>query len=162
MIKWYTFTLANILEKALGKGVVPEIFNSDQGCQFTSEASTSRLRTAEVQISRDGRGRFWDNIFIERLWHSIKYEQVYLKDYVNLPDAIGNLDDYFRFHNSQRHHQALGYKTPEYVFFRSSSGKARSADLLPQDRRSSVKTRGYTSIQDGNRRIHGTSISRFS
>lgn len=107
------------LEKALGKGVAPEIFNNDQGCQFTSEAFTSRLKTAEVQISWDGRGRFWDNIFIERLWRSVKYEEVYLKDYVNVPDAIRNLDAYFRFYNGQRHHQALGYKTPEYVFFNS-------------------------------------------
>ena len=107
------------LENALRKGVVPEIFNSDQGSQFTSEAFTSRLKAAEVQISWDGRGRFWDNIFIERLWRSIKYEEVYLKDYVNVPDAIRNLDDYFRFYNCQRHHQALGYKTPEYVFFNS-------------------------------------------
>ena len=107
------------LEKALGKGVVPEIFNSDQGSQFTSEAFTSRLKAAEVQISWDGRGRFWDNIFIERLWRSVKYEEVYLKDYVNVPDAIRNLDDYFRFYNRQRHHQALGHKTPEYVFFNS-------------------------------------------
>ena len=68
---------------------------------------------------RDGRGRFWDNIFIERLWRSVKYEEVYLKDYVNVPDAIRNLDAYFGFYNSQRHDQALGYKTPEYVFFNS-------------------------------------------
>jgi putative transposase len=107
------------LEKALRKGVVPEIFNNDQGCQFTSEAFTSRLKKAEVQISWDGRGRFWDNIFIERLWRSIKYEEVYLKDYANVPDAISNLDGYFRFYNNQRHHQALGYKTPEYVYFNS-------------------------------------------
>lgn len=105
----------NALEKALAQGT-PEIFNSDQGSQFTSEAFTSRLKTAEVQISWDGRGRFWDNIFIERLWRSVKYEEVYLKDYVNVPDAIRNLDDYFRFYNGQRHHQALRYKTPEYVF----------------------------------------------
>ena len=84
------------LEKALGSGVVPEIFNNDQGSQFTSEAFTSRLKEAEIQISWDGRGRFWDNIFIERLWRSVKYEEVYLKDYVNVPDAIRNLDAYFR------------------------------------------------------------------
>ena len=108
----------NTLEKALAKGT-PEIFNNDQGSQFTSEAFTGRLKAAEVQISWDGPGRFWDNIFIERLWRSVKYEEVYLKDYVNVPDAIRNLDDYFRFYNSQRHHQALGYKTPEHVFFNS-------------------------------------------
>lgn len=108
----------NALEKALARGT-PEIFNSDQGSQFTSEAFTSRLKAAEVQISWDGRGRFWDNIFIERLWRSVKYEEVYLKDYVNVPDAIRNLDAYFRFYNSERHHQALGNKTPEYVFFNS-------------------------------------------
>ena len=67
----------------------------------------------------DGRGCFWNNIFIERLWRSMKYEAIYLKDSANVRDAIRNLDDYFRFYNSQRHHQALGYKTPEYVFFNS-------------------------------------------
>ena len=104
------------LEKAFAKGT-PEIFNSDQGSQFTSEAFTNRLREAGIRISWDGRGRFWDNIFIERLWRSIKYEEVYLKDYANVTD--GGIDSYFRFYNTQRHHQALGYRTPEQVFLGS-------------------------------------------
>ncbi len=106
------------LERALQQDV-PEIFNSDQGSQFTSEAFTDRLKTAEVRISWDGRGRFWDNIFIERLWRSVKYEEVYLKDYANVPEAIDGIGSYFRFYNSQRHHQALSYRTPEQVFFGS-------------------------------------------
>ena len=113
-----TYFCLSALEKALGKGT-PEIFNSDQGSQFTSEAFTSRLKAAEVQVSWDGRGRFWDNIFIERLWRSVKYEEVYLKDYANVPDAIDGIDSYFGFYNTQRHHQALSYRTPEQVFFNS-------------------------------------------
>jgi len=106
------------LERALRQDV-PEIFNSDQGSQFTSEAFTDRLKAAEVRISWDGRGRFWDNIFIERLWRSVKYEEVYLKDYANVTEALRGLHDYFRFYNTQRHHQALGYRTPEQVFLGS-------------------------------------------
>jgi putative transposase len=106
------------LEKAFAKGA-PEIFNSDQGSQFTSEAFTDRLKAAEVRISWDGRGRFWDNIFIERLWRSVKQEEVYPKNYANVPEAISSLDNYFRFYNTQRHHQALSYRTPQQVFFES-------------------------------------------
>lgn len=90
----------------------PEIFNSDQGCQFTSEAFTSLLRKNEIAISMDGRGRFWDNIFIERLWRTVKYEEIYLHEY---PDGIAlyhALKRYFFFYNFQRRHQALGYDTP--------------------------------------------------
>jgi putative transposase len=104
------------LERALQQGV-PEIFNSDQGSQFTSEAFTERLKAAEVRISWDGRGRFWDNIFIERLWRSVKYEEIYLRDYANVTEAIDCLTRYFRFYNTQRHHQALSYRTPQQVFF---------------------------------------------
>ncbi len=106
------------LERALQQNV-PEIFNSDQGSQFTSEAFTDRLKAAQIRISWDGRGRFWDNIFIERLWRSVKHEEVYLKDYANAPEAIDGLGNYFRFYNTQRHHQALSYRTPEQVFFGS-------------------------------------------
>ena len=111
-----TFFCMSALEKALVRNT-PEIFNSDQGSQFTSEAFTSRLKAAGIRISWDGRGRVWDNIFIERLWRSVKYEEVYLKDYANVTEAIGGIDSYFRFYNTQRHHQALGYRTPEQVFF---------------------------------------------
>lgn len=112
------FFCMSALEKALARNT-PEIFNSDQGSQFTSEAFTSRLKAAGIRISWDGRGRVWDNIFIERLWRSVKYEEVYLKDYANVPEALRGLDDYFRFYNTQRHHQALGYRTPEQVFLGS-------------------------------------------
>ena len=104
------------LERAFQKGI-PDIFNSDQGSQFTSEAFTSRLKTASIRISWDGRGRFWDNIFGERLWRSVKWEEVYLKDYENVPEAIDGLDGYFKFYNTQRPHQSLGYRTPQQVFF---------------------------------------------
>ena len=86
------------------------------GSQFTSEAFTSRLKESGIRISWDGRGRFWDNIFVERLWRSVKWEEVYLKDSDNVPEAIGGLGDYFRFYNTQRPHQSLGYRTPQQVF----------------------------------------------
>lgn len=104
------------LEKALQRWV-PEIFNSDQGSQFTSEVFTSRLETAGIRVSWDGRGRVWDNIFVERLWRSVKWEEVYLKDYADVPEAIGGLGDYFSFYNTERPHQSLGYRTPQQVFF---------------------------------------------
>jgi putative transposase len=103
------------LDLALGQGK-PEIFNSDQGSQFTSEDFTSRLRNAGVRISMDGRGRVFDNIFVERLWRTIKYEEVYLKDYESVRFAIASLGAYFSFYNRQRLHQSLGYRTPLSVF----------------------------------------------
>lgn len=111
-----TFFCLAALERAFQKGI-PEIFNSDQGSQFTSEAFTKRLEASGIRISWDGRGRVWDNIFVERLWRSVKYEDVYLKDYDNVPEAIGGLGDYFEFYNTQRPHQSLGYRTPQQVFF---------------------------------------------
>jgi len=95
----------------------PEICNTDQGSQFTAEAFTSRLTERGVQISMTGRGRCWDNIFTERLWRSVKYEEVYLHDYVTGPDAVHGLSAYFLFYNTERPHQALGYRTPEEVYF---------------------------------------------
>jgi putative transposase len=103
------------LERALLLGQ-PEIFNSDQGAQFTSAAFTNRLLRRGIRISMDGRGRALDNIFVERLWRSVKYEEVYLHDYQQVPDAIGGLENYFRFYNGERLHQSLGYRTPEAVF----------------------------------------------
>ena len=91
-------------------------FNSDQGAQFTSDAFTSLLRAAEVQISMDGRGRALDNVFIERLWRSVKYEEVYLKDYASVPEARTELSHYFAFYNHGRPHQALAYRTPAEVY----------------------------------------------
>lgn len=95
----------------------PDVFNTDQGSQFTSAPFTSRLSECGIQISMDGRGRCWDNIFVERLWRSVKYEEVYLHDYQTVPDAVLGLSNYFRFYNTERPHQALGYRTPEEVYF---------------------------------------------
>ena len=96
----------------------PQIFNSDQGCQFTSAAFTERLARAGVRISMDGRGRVFDNIFVERFWRSVKYEEVYLKDYQSVPEAAESLRQYMAFYNDERPHQSLGYATPAAVYFR--------------------------------------------
>lgn len=104
------------LDEALNKYSHPEIFNSDQGCQFTSEAFTMRLLGASIQISMDGKGRCFDNIFVERLWRSVKYEEVFLKDYLDGNEASASLGGYFNFYNFERPHQALGYKTPQEVY----------------------------------------------
>ncbi len=103
------------LEQALRLGQ-PEIFNNDQGVQFTCRDFVARLQAAQVRISWDGRGRALDNVFIERLWRSVKYEEVYLKDYDTVPTALTNLKEYFIFYNEQRLHQSLGYQTPAAVF----------------------------------------------
>jgi putative transposase len=103
------------LEWALRAGR-PTIFNTDQGAQFTSHAFTDRLEAAGVQISMDGRGRALDNVFVERLWRTVKYEEVYLRDYGSAAEARTSLGAYFRFYNHERPHQALGYRTPEAVY----------------------------------------------
>lgn len=103
------------LERAL-RHTRPEIMNSDQGTQFTSRAWTETLEGACVQVSMDGRGRFYDNIFIERLWRSVKYEDVYLRDYESVLDARTSLERYFRFYNELRLHQALGFRPPQEIY----------------------------------------------
>ncbi len=103
------------LEEALSEGK-PEIFNTDQGSQFTGEAFTGLLMQHGVRISMDGKGRYSDNIFVERLWRTVKYEEVYLKAYSNGREAKASLDAYFHFYDAQRPHQALGYRTPAEVF----------------------------------------------
>lgn len=105
------------LERALSSGS-PGIFNTDQGSQFTSEAFTGLLKAAEVRISMDGRGRAFDNIFVERLWRTVKYEEVYLKDYEHVLAARENLAEYFAFYNHERPHQSLGYRTPANIYKR--------------------------------------------
>jgi putative transposase len=104
------------LETALAKARV-DIFNSDQGVQFTSREFTQVLEAAGVKVSRDGRGRVYDNIFIERLWRTVKYEEVYLHDYESGGEARQRLSDYLRFYNEERLHQALDYQTPAKVYF---------------------------------------------
>ena len=103
------------LERALARGQ-PEIFNTDQGAQFTSHAFTGILKDHGIAISMDGRGRALDNIFVERLWRSVKYEEVYLHDYADVPQAIKGLGRYFKFYNHDRIHQSLDYKTPATVY----------------------------------------------
>jgi putative transposase len=103
------------LEEALRKGR-PEIFNTDQGSQFTDEEFTEILKKHNIQISMDGKGSYNDNLFIERLWRTVKYEEVYLKVYHDGREARISLGKYFRFYNFGRPHQSLGYKTPAEVY----------------------------------------------
>ena len=106
----------DVLQQALQQDQ-PEIFNTDQGVQFTAHEFTGCLEQAEVQISMDGRGRALDNIFIERLWRSVKYEDIYLKDYATVPELDAGLAEYFRFYNDERLHQSLNYRTPAEVHY---------------------------------------------
>ena len=103
------------LDQAL-RAARPEIFNTDQGVQFTSQDFTERLRSAQIRISWDGRGRALDNVFVERLWRSVKYEEVYIKDYQTVSEARGGLNQYFQFYNYERYHQSLHYQTPFAVY----------------------------------------------
>jgi putative transposase len=129
VIDWYsryvlTWRLSNTLEgrfclealdEALSLGR-PEIFNTDLGAQFTSREYTDRLEEVGIVVSRDGRGRALDNVFVERLWRSVKYEDIYLKEYEQVPDLASGLTSYFRFYDEARPHQSLGYRTPGEVY----------------------------------------------
>jgi putative transposase len=108
------------LEKALA-GSQPAVFNTDQGSQFTSAEFTGCLSSAGVSISMDGRGRALDNIFVERLWRSVKYEEVYLKEYASVPEAIASLGTYLTFYNEERLHQSLGYRTPAAIYYKDKT-----------------------------------------
>jgi putative transposase len=103
------------LKRALAFGR-PEVFNTDQGSQFTSDDFTKVLLEADIEISMDGKGRVFDNIFVERLWRTVKVEEVYLRDYQTVAEARYGLGRYFEFYNNQRFHQALGYRTPAEVY----------------------------------------------
>jgi putative transposase len=105
------------LEEAMAKFGVPEIFNTDQGSQFTCEEWIERLKASGVAISMDGKGRWIDNVFIERLWRSVKYEEVYLHAYANGTEARSSLARYFQLYNAVRTHQSLDYRTPDEVYF---------------------------------------------
>lgn len=104
------------LKRALEKGK-PCIFNTDQGVQFTSRDFTECLESNQIRISQDGRGRALDNVFVERLWRSVKYEEVYLKDYQSIANVLEGLSGYFGFYNENRPHQSLDYRTPKEVHF---------------------------------------------
>ena len=104
------------LDKALSAGR-PEVFNSDQGCQYTSEVFTGRLLAAGVAISMDGKGRAFDNILTERLWRTVKYEEVLLKEYGSVSEAREELGRFFEWYNGERPHQSLGYQTPDEMYF---------------------------------------------
>jgi putative transposase len=136
VIDWYSryvlsWRLSNTLEsrfclealdEALARGR-PEIFNTDQGSQFTSREYTGRLEEAGVAVSRDGRGRALDNVFVERLWRSVKYEDIYIKDYERVLDLESGLTAYFRFYDEDRPHQSLAYRTPGEVYRAGISGR---------------------------------------
>ncbi len=123
------------LNRALMRGT-PGISNTDQGSQFTSEAYTGRLKEARVRISMDGRGRALDNVFIERLWRSVKYEEVYLSDYNDGLEAHRGLERYFRFYNTERRHQSLQKKTPHEVHFDAQA----AADVYRHQQEVSMQT----------------------
>ena len=111
-----------MLDEALGRGR-PEVFNTDQGVQFTAEAFTSRLVSAGVAVSMDGKGRCLDNVFVERLWRTVKYEDLYLRCYETVPALTGGLGRYFPFYNEERPHQGLGYRTPAEVYGGGSASR---------------------------------------
>jgi putative transposase len=130
IIDWFSryvieWELSNLLEadfcvQALGRGLVkrkPEIFNTDQGVQFTSQQFVGRLQDSGIKISMDGKGRALDNVFVERLWRSVKYEDIYLRGYESLREVREGLKKYFQFYNEKRPHQGLDYRTPAEVYF---------------------------------------------
>jgi putative transposase len=120
------------LDEALARYGAPKIFNTDQGSQFTSEAFTGRLIAAGVAISMDGRGRFLDNIFIERLWRSIKYEEIHLKAYANGREARAGIGSWIIFYNEERPHQAMGNQMPMAVWragMEKIEAPARAVDM---------------------------------
>jgi putative transposase len=105
----------DMLGEALGLGR-PEVFNTDQGAQFTAQAWTGRLESAGVAVSMDGKGRCLDNVFVERLWRTVKYEDIYIKGYETVPGLSAGLGSYFPYYNEHRPHQSLGYLTPAQVY----------------------------------------------
>jgi len=110
------------LDEALLKFGKPEIFNTDQGSQFTSDEFTDRLIDNGIEISMDGKGRAIDNIYVERLWRSLKYEEIYLKEYENVAACKNGVRKYFKFYNSERFHQSLKYLTPDEIYFKNDKG----------------------------------------
>jgi putative transposase len=105
------------LQRAIDIYGVPEIFNTDQGSQFTSDDFILKLNEYDIAISMDGKGRALDNVYIERLWRSLKYENIFLNEYKNLKELKGGVNLYFEFYNTERYHQSLDYQTPDNVYF---------------------------------------------
>ena len=122
------------LESAINHYGKPEIFNSDQGSQFTSKEFTDLLINDGITISMDGRGRALDNIFVERLWRSVKYENVYLKKYADMQELLLGLTEYFQFYNQERFHQSLDYATPNQVYATSTGGGAKIVDKFGKEK----------------------------
>lgn len=112
------------LEDAIAQNGAPEIFNTDQGSQFTSEDFTNVLKNHDIRISMDGKGRWVNNVFVERLWRSVKYEEVYLKAYDSVTDARASLKAYFNFYNTERWHQSLDRVTPDEVYLQHVTAEA--------------------------------------
>lgn len=150
IVDWYsrkvlTWRLSNTLdsqfcvdclEEALRLYDAPAIFNTDQGSQFTSEAFTDVLKAHGITISMDGRGRALDNIFVERLWRSVKYEDIYLKGYTNIPETEIGLTEYFIFYNTERPHQSLKYSVPDKVYYSGTGGGAAIPDKFKEKKQS--------------------------
>jgi putative transposase len=126
----------------------PTIWNSDQGSHFTSPQYLDRLRAAQVQISMDGRGRALDNIFTERLWRSVKYEEVYLNDYLNPREARQGLTAYFHLYNNERPHQALNYLTPADVYFAPLTVAQLLKNVTNVNERTSTNERQRTNVNE--------------
>jgi putative transposase len=112
------------LNEAIETYGMPEIFNTDQGCQFTSEDFTGVLKRHDIRISMDGKGRWVDNVFVERLWRSVKYEEVYLRAYDSIGEARASLGRYFGFYNAKRRHQSLDRRTPDSVYYQDAARMA--------------------------------------
>jgi len=134
-----TFCL-DCLEEALGRYGKPEIFNTDQGAQFTSTAFTGILQREGITISMDGRGRALDNIFVERLWRSLKYEDIYLRGYAAMGELTLGLTAYFEFYNTERPHQALANRTPDRVYASAQGGGAVIVDRFGKDEKPETMT----------------------
>lgn len=126
------------LEDALREYGKPDVFNSDQGVQFTSKAFTGVLKREGVAISMDGRGRALDNIFVERLWRSVKHEDVYLKGYATMAELTVGLAQYFAFYNDERPHQSLDYATPNVVYASAKGGGAMIVDRYGREQAATV------------------------
>ena len=130
------------LTAALKQYGTPDIFNTDQGSQFTRDKWIAVLQENGIKISMDGRGRALDNIFVERLWRSVKYEDIYPKNYVYIPELLLGLTEYFAFYNGERYHQALSYKTPDQIYQTAEGGGAMIVDHFSDKRDSSSGEEG--------------------